>query len=98
VTECAESSGEGVVFVILSYDVGAKRVGRALKTCRKYLRHRHRSVFEGELTEAELRRLEAELEKVVDPKEDSVCVYRVRSVHYVSRDELGESVVADTII
>jgi CRISPR-associated protein Cas2 len=86
------------MFVILSYDVGSKRVGKALKTCRKYLHHRHRSVFEGELTEAELRRLEAELERIVDPGEDSVCVYRVRSVRYVTTDELGETVDNDTII
>ena len=86
------------MFVILSYDVGAKRVGKALKTCRKYLRHRHRSVFEGSITEAELRRLERELEAIVDPSKDSVCVYRVRSEHYVSTDEIGETVVTSTII
>lgn len=86
------------MFVILSYDVGAKRVGKALKTCRKYLRHRHRSVFEGELTEAELRKLEAELRRVVDPDRDSVCVYRIRSTRYVELDELGEAVETGNII
>lgn len=77
------------MFVILSYDVGSKRVGKALKTCRKYLHHRHRSVFEGELTEGELRRLERELAGIVDPASDAVCVYRIDSVRHVSRDELG---------
>lgn len=86
------------MFVILSYDIGTKRVGKALKTCRKYLRHRHKSVFEGEITEAKLRKLEDELEKIVNPDEDSVCVYRVHSVHYVSTDELGEVEDTDTII
>ena len=86
------------MFVILSYDVGAKRVGKALKTCRKYLRHRHRSVFEGQITEAKLRKLEDELEAIVDPSQDSVCVYRVQSIHYVSTDELGEVEDTSTII
>ena len=77
------------MYVILSYDVGSKRVGKVLKVCRKYLRHRHRSVLEGELTEAELRRLERELEAIVDPSQDAVCVYRIQGVRYVSKDELG---------
>lgn len=86
------------MFVVLSYDVGAKRVGKALKTCRKYLRHRHKSVFEGELTEAKLRQLENELERIVDTQSDSVCVYRIQSVRYVSTDELGEAEDTSTII
>lgn len=77
------------MFVILSYDVSSKRVGKALKICRKYFRHRHKSVFEGEITEAKLKRLERQLESIVDPAQDSVCVYRIEGTRYVSRDELG---------
>ena len=40
------------MFVVLSYDVGKKRVKKALRVCRKYLTHIHRSVFEGPITEA----------------------------------------------
>ena len=45
------------MFVILVYDVKAKRNNKILKTCRKYLRHVQKSVFEGNLTEAKLKRL-----------------------------------------
>ena len=39
------------MFVILSYDVEAKRVAKVMKVCRRYLRHMHESVFEGKITE-----------------------------------------------
>ena len=39
---------------ILSYDIGGKRMRKALAICRKYLLHVHKSVFEGNLTGAEL--------------------------------------------
>ena len=55
------------MFVILAYDVGTKRVGKALKICRKYLFRVQNSVFEGHLTPAKLERLKAELEGILEP-------------------------------
>ena len=52
------------MFVILTYDVNSKRVGKALKICRKYLSHVQRSVFEGNITEGKLRKLQKELQRV----------------------------------
>lgn len=34
------------MFIILSYDINKKRVGKILKICRKYLVHVQKSVFE----------------------------------------------------
>lgn len=51
------------MFVILVYDVKTKRNNKILKICRKYLRHVQKSVFEGNLTEAKLKRLKNELKK-----------------------------------
>ena len=45
------------MFVIVVYDVGSKRVSRIMKTCRKYLSHKQKSVFEGMITEAQLKKL-----------------------------------------
>lgn len=45
------------VFVILTYDVNQKRVGKVCKVCKKYLHHVQKSVFEGEITEARLKQL-----------------------------------------
>lgn len=45
------------MYVILVYDVGEKRVAKMLRLCRKYLNWIQNSVFEGELTEVQLKEL-----------------------------------------
>ncbi|MBR5597135.1 MAG: CRISPR-associated endonuclease Cas2 [Lachnospiraceae bacterium] len=77
------------MFVILSYDVNQKRVGKVLKICRKYLRHIHKSVFEGVLTEAELNRLKKELIKIIRTEEDAICIYKMEHIHYAKKEEVG---------
>jgi CRISPR-associated protein Cas2 len=77
------------MFVILSYDVNQKRVGKVLKTCRKYLHHVQKSVFEGMITEAELKRLKYELLRIVDTESDSISIYRMDSVKFLRKEEIG---------
>ena len=77
------------MYIILSYDVSQKRVGKVMKICRKYLTHVQRSVFEGTLTEAEVNRLKRELDKIIDVEEDSVCIYRMDSLRFTQKEQIG---------
>lgn len=77
------------MFVVLVYDVGQKRVQKAMKICKKYLHHIQRSVFEGLLTDAQLMQLQAELIHVLDTECDAVCIYRIGSLKYSSKVQLG---------
>ncbi len=77
------------MFVILVYDVGQKRVAKALKTCRKYLYWVQNSVFEGDITEANLTKLKIELLNVIDTEKDSVVIYKFRSTKYSAIETLG---------
>ena len=77
------------MFVILVYDVMTKRNNKILKICRKYLRHVQKSVFEGNLTEAKLKRLKNELKKISNEKEDSIIIYRFETLKYSSKEVLG---------
>jgi len=77
------------MFVILVYDAGEKRVQKFLKICRKYLVHVQRSVFEGEITEAQLRCLVNELESIMNKSEDSIVIYKFRTKKYYERQTLG---------
>ena len=77
------------MYVIVTYDVKQKRVGKAMKICRKYLAHVQRSVFEGWLTEATVRKLKRELEKVIVTDEDSVCIYQVENLRYTRKEQIG---------
>ncbi|GAB6085165.1 CRISPR-associated endonuclease Cas2 [Alkaliphilus crotonatoxidans] len=77
------------MFVILVYDVNTKRVGRVLKTSRKYLSWVQNSVLEGDISEANFVKLKTELLKKIDPDEDSILFYVFRSKAYSKREEYG---------
>ncbi len=77
------------MFVILVYDINQKRVSKVMKTCRKYLVHVQKSVFEGRITEASLKRLKAELRHIVKVEEDAVCIYCMDSLKYTWKDCIG---------
>ena len=63
------------MFVILVYDIGEKRVAKALKIARKYLHWVQNSVLEGEISNANFVKLKTELKMMMDPTEDSVIFY-----------------------
>lgn len=77
------------MFIILVYDFGEKRVGKALKICRKYLNWVQNSVFEGEISKANMVKLKKELETVMNKEEDSVIIYTFRSQKYYKREIMG---------
>lgn len=77
------------MFVILCYDVAAKHAARIRKTAKKYLQSVQRSVFEGFLTEAQLRRLQTELQHAVDVTKDAVVFYIIENGKQIRKDSLG---------
>ncbi|MGI6453188.1 MAG: CRISPR-associated endonuclease Cas2 [Syntrophomonadaceae bacterium] len=87
------------MFVVLVYDFGEKRVGKALKRCRKYLNWVQNSVFEGEISEVNLKKLRDELKRILVPHEDSIIIYTWRTERYTKREIIGlEKGNLDTII
>ncbi|WP_018086143.1 CRISPR-associated endonuclease Cas2 [Desulfurispora thermophila] len=77
------------MFVILVYDVAQRRVARVLKKCRQYLHWVQNSVLEGEISEANLKKLKMELERIINKEEDSVIIYHLRTTRYSSREIMG---------
>jgi CRISPR-associated protein Cas2 len=77
------------VFVIEVYDVKQKRVGKVLKTSRKYLYWVQNSVLEGEINESSFRKLKMELAKIIDDEYDSVIFYTFRTLKYSEREIMG---------
>lgn len=77
------------MFVILVYDANEKRVQKFHKICKKYLMHVQNSVFEGEITDADLRKLTDELREVIEETEDSVLIYKFRTRKYFERESIG---------
>jgi CRISPR-associated protein Cas2 len=77
------------VFVVLVYDTLAERNPVVLKTCRRYLHWIQRSVFEGELSNAQYRSLTASLRTQIDTTYDSIRVYIVRAPEFIETHTLG---------
>ncbi|WP_352404288.1 CRISPR-associated endonuclease Cas2, partial [Sporanaerobacter acetigenes] len=77
------------MFVILVYDIGEKRVAKVLKTCRKYLYWVQNSVFEGEISEANLTKLKIELGRIIDYEQDSIIIYSFRTTKYSNVEIMG---------
>ena len=71
------------MYVVLVYDIsqeknGASRWSRIFKICKKYLSHIQDSVFEGELSNAQLERFKQELKGHINKELDSVILFKSR--------------------
>ncbi|UZQ49134.1 CRISPR-associated endonuclease Cas2 [Clostridium kluyveri] len=77
------------MFVILTYDVGEKRVNKVRKIVKKYLIWTQNSVFEGDITESKLHKCLSEINRNTIRSEDSVYVYRVQNPKNITKDIIG---------
>ena len=75
-------------YVIAVYDVAVERNAKALRLFRRYLGHVQNSVFEGELSPAQLAELESAAAALLDGP-DSVVLYALRTRAYSERRSLG---------
>ncbi|MFD1884434.1 CRISPR-associated endonuclease Cas2 [Paenibacillus wenxiniae] len=76
------------MFVIITYDVGEKRVGKVCKKLREYLDWTQNSVFEGEITKGKLSRCLAELKSIMEV-EDSLYLYKVENPRAIKKEVYG---------
>ena len=77
------------MYVILVYDINEKRVAKMLKLCRQYLTWFQNSVFEGEITEVKLKELKYKAREIMDPKIDSLIVFKSRDEKWLDKEVIG---------
>ena len=77
------------MYCILVYDCGEKRVVKMLKLCRKYLNWIQNSVFEGELTEVQLKKLIIEAKKIMNEDYDSLIIFKSRESRWLDKQVIG---------
>lgn len=83
-----------ILYVILVYDIltdeKAAYVSRnVFKTCKKYLTHIQKSVFEGDLTELNYMKLKTELDRYIRKDKDSLLVFKSRNERWLEKEYLG---------
>ena len=78
------------MYVIAVYDVGEKRVAKMLKLCRQYLNWIQNSVFEGELTEVQLKELKYKAQDIIKDDEDSFIILSSREQRWMDKQVIGK--------
>ncbi len=77
------------MYIILVYDIGQKRVGKMLKLCRRYLNWIQNSVFEGEMTEVQLKELLHEAKRIMNEEQDSLILFKNRDQKWLDKQIVG---------
>ncbi|MCJ7843513.1 CRISPR-associated endonuclease Cas2 [Lederbergia sp. NSJ-179] len=77
------------MFVIITYDVSVKRVGKVCKKLKEYLTWSQNSVFEGKITKTLLMQCLHELEMIIDVNVDSIYVYEVKNPNHMQKTTYG---------
>lgn len=86
----------GNMYVILVYDInletkeGQTVLRKVFKCCKKYLIHIQNSVFEGELLDSQLLKLQKELGRYIRKDKDSVILFQSRNQRWLEKSFLGK--------
>jgi len=83
------------LYVILTYDIkiednGQKVLRNVFKLCKKYLTHIQDSVFEGELSESQIMKLNIELKKHIRNDKDSIIIFKSRHERWLDKEFWGK--------
>ncbi|MBP2639592.1 MAG: hypothetical protein H6Q66_543 [Firmicutes bacterium] len=83
------------MYVILTYDIslddnGQKILRNVFKLCKSYLTHIQDSVFEGELSESQILKLNLELKKHIRKEKDSVILFKSRHERWLEKEFWGK--------
>ena len=76
------------MYVILVYDVDQKRTSKMLKLCRRYLSWIQNSVFEGQISEVQLKQLALQAKRLMED-EYSLIVFKSREEKWLQKEIIG---------
>ena len=86
------------MYMVLVYDVSTERVGKVCRLLRRRLTWVQNSVFEGEVSEADFKKIQLDLSKLIDPS-DSVLFYCINNPKGWEKRVMGrERATTDTFL
>lgn len=77
------------MYALIVYDVEVDRVTKVHKFLKRHLHWVQNSVFEGELTEAQLETVRSGLAQILDQELDSVLIFTAREAKWLDREVMG---------
>lgn len=77
------------MYVIVVYDVNAKRIAKMLKLSRRYLNWIQNSVFEGNITMVKLKEYKLKARKIMNMEEDSLIIFQSRHEDWLDKEIIG---------
>ncbi len=77
------------MYLIVVYDIEIDRINKVHKFLRKYLFWRQNSVFEGEVTKAQIEQIKSGLNDILKKEKDSVLLYILDSKSNFQFEVLG---------
>ena len=66
------------MYLLIVYDVDVDRVNKVNKFLKMYLHWRQNSVFEGEVSISQFKKLKSGLKKIVNEDKDSILIYNLK--------------------
>ncbi|MDQ0215609.1 CRISPR-associated protein Cas2 [Oikeobacillus pervagus] len=78
------------MYVIITYDVNERRVGKICKKLKAHLTWTQNSVFEGEVTKGPFLKCRQEVESIININEDSIYYYIVENPKHIRKEIIGE--------
>lgn len=85
------------MYILLVYDLNSERTQKMHKFCSKYLEWKQNSVFEGEVTEAQLKEISEWVDSYTKD-EETVIIYEVRAKSAIEKHIFGTEESQETII
>lgn len=87
--------GGDKMYVILVYDIasdknGAKIWRKVYKECKKYLSHVQNSVFEGDISRANLISLNVRINSIIREDADSLIIFKSRNERWLDKVVFGK--------
>lgn len=77
------------MYLIIVYDAAPKRGAKLLKFLRQHLIWIQNSVFEGEISKAQLEIIKKGIKDIINKEKDSVIYYKFNSMNYSERSVIG---------
>lgn len=78
------------MYIIITYDINQKRVGKVCKKLKEHLTWTQNSVFEGELTKTQYLKCRKAVESIIDPHEDSIYYYIIGNPKHITKEYIGK--------